>query len=289
MIRLVVLVALVLMFANVGGQGLGSCDSYPEQYYRPNSVRGDFKSVSEYEIRYYFRYGMIRIRPRKNYSYFFNTLGQKIYNAAYLWDGAVEYSEFIRYDSVGNEVYDGFAGKYEYSYDNHKRVTEKIRSSGIFQTSKVTYKYNSAGLMIEEASYGLSRKDKKTLELRSMYRYKYDKNKHLIEKVGNEYSGIYKGTAVSYKYPTSRIVYTYNQAGNLIEEISFVGKSHVTEKITYRYDDKNNMVEKILSSGNGRAFWKVQYKYDEYGNVIELMNRYADNTPYSKYIYLYSK
>lgn len=271
MIRLVVLVVLLLVFAIVS-----KGDTYSD-YYRPTTVQGGFKSLSVYMLRYQ-KYWLFSVTPRKDNIYKFNDKGQVSYNAAYLWDGTVEGSNYIRYDSVGNVVYDGFFGKNEYRYDNHKRVTEKIRYSGTSKVQKFTYKYNSAGLKIEEAVYFRSRINKEKLELRSVYRYKYDKNKRLIEKVGSPYSGVSKG-----------IVYTYNQAGNLIEEISFVGKSHVTEKITYRYDDKNNMVEKILSSGNGRAFWKVQYKYDEYGNVIELMNRYADNTPYSKYIYLYSK
>jgi hypothetical protein len=60
-------------------------------------------------------------------------------------------------------------------------------------------------------------------------------------------------------------------------------------KDSFTYDDKGNMIQEIKRKSDGSLDWKYSYNYDDKGNKIEAYEYSILDEPISKTEYIYSK
>jgi hypothetical protein len=89
---------------------------------------------------------------------------------------------------------------------------------------------------------------------------KYDKRGNKIEYVQyNNDSSVY----ISFKQ-------TFDEKGNLVEDILAYTLIELDRKRIYKYDDKGIRIESTNYNAKGRAESKTIYKYDDRGNLSQL-------------------
>ena len=142
---------------------------------------------------------------------------------------------------------------YTYKYDDNDNVIEKRASlkSGV---NVINYEYNSKEQLIKEKQYYDNG------DLHQDIDYKYNAQGYLSEIVNAYKSGsVHKTT------------FTYDENGNLIEEITDLG--YRASKHVSTYDENNRLTKTTLWDKDlGEEFEEygvTEYKYDEKGNMIE--------------------
>ena len=83
------------------------------------------------------------------------------------------------------------------------------------------------------------------------------------------------------KNSNGKYVYTYDAAGNRIEEAKYLNDS--VYKTTYIYNDKRQLIREIKHEG---AF-HTEYVYDAEGKLIETKGVYGENSVASHFVYIY--
>src|SRR3990172_10413232 len=76
---------------------------------------------------------------------------------------------------------------------------------------------------------------------------KYDENGNLLES----------------KSPRARLVYKYNEKGEMIQEIYFNNDGSVKYKYNYNYDGLGNLTEESEMNVDGSFYFKTAYEYDK--------------------------
>ena len=111
--------------------------------------------------------------------------------------------------------------------------------------------------------------------------YKYDENGNLVEEL--TYSPDGKELRVT-------VLNTYDSNGNLIEVIDKGKYSNSTTHILYKYDAQGNMIEKLRTDDSDyQDWWRTLKKFDSFGNEIENIEYKAEDTEYSRTLYIYDK
>ncbi len=154
---------------------------------------------------------------------------------------------------------------YKYNNDGNLQIIDSHDSNGK-HLIKGEYKYDSKGNNIEELFFGSDGK------LMIKHVFEYDNRGNKIEAI-NSYDG----------FDNNRVIYTYDDESNLIEEKEYDKNGKLTGKKSFSYDKENNIVEEIIyglkTDENDK--WTYEYKYDTMNNWIERTD-FSDNVP--KYI-----
>ena len=124
-------------------------------------------------------------------------------------------------------------------------------------------KFNRKGYETERKMYS----DVNTFYL--ITKYEYDNKNLRIER--RDFSE-YEAVPVTEKSPLMhRIVYKYDEEGNLIQSEGF-NEEGAQYFYKYKYFDNENKMEQMLYLINGKRIEGDIYKYDDIGNVIEKSN-----------------
>ncbi|MBR5106129.1 MAG: hypothetical protein IKU93_06840 [Alistipes sp.] len=68
----------------------------------------------------------------------------------------------------------------------------------------------------------------------------------------------------------SREVYRFNQRGDVVEKLDYLGDdSKLWSRCVYTYDEEHRMTEEAWFRGNGLLDWNTRYRYDERGVLVE--------------------
>lgn len=66
--------------------------------------------------------------------------------------------------------------------------------------------------------------------------------------------------------------FTFNQHGDVIEEVGYNSDESIDDKTSYKYDPVGNRIEEASYNDDGNLGGKTLYKYDSKGNVVEIMS-----------------
>ena len=176
-----------------------------------------------------------------------------------------------------------------YDEEGNIIVKEKIWRRDRYR-SKVVYKYNEKGTLIEEqdfydgelqyiTKYEYNEKDKK---IKTQY-FEYSDGEELKHTTKYEYND--KGLVtekIEYDKQSKLInkaVYEYNNKGSVIELQNFEGeKLEYTTK--YEYNDKGLVTEEIEYDPQDEIINKAVFEYNDNGDVIELQNFEGEKLEY---------
>ncbi len=178
----------------------------------------------------------------------------------------------ILFNKEGYEIkkdeFNHFEGKLyrrcTFKYDNKGYKVEKrcyLFTTNMYE--KETYKYDDNGNMIESNEYNRNG----SLEFRKTY--KYDDNKNVIELYQYKNKSLF-----------AKVIYKYNNEGELIEFNTFTDNGSLLDKVNYKYDSNGNLIEE-LHSDNKNYNSKETYKYelDKNGNWIKKITfKYKDKS-----------
>ena len=70
-------------------------------------------------------------------------------------------------------------------------------------------------------------------------------------------------------FPYKSQVTTYDQKGNVIDDIQYKSDGTVDKHQSFKYDSKNNKIEEVDYLPDGKLDKKTVYTYDAYGNKTE--------------------
>lgn len=208
----------------------------------------------------------------------------------------------------------------ETTYDDAGRIKAKVsfRYDGSV-SSKVTYKYNSKGNVIEHLRFD-GRKNQYTLKRYIEYDgYDRISKEHGINGPGQEFKNEYDydkhGNLVKITYYSgdrlieirkikhdnhSREILVYNPNGqltkrivkktdnddNVIEEIQYTSSNQIKKRFVYKYDDRGNQIlaEKYYSE---ILTLRVSSIYDNDNNLVEVIHQTPDQSTFTNNFYKY--
>ena len=223
---------------------------------------------------------------------------------ARMYEGdAIQTREVYSYDEKGQKIEesrfaDGGADhqRLTYAYNAAGQLTEKTAYYGGTVRDKHLKTYDGSGNLVKEASvnYGLSGQDW-TVE------YSYDKSGREVEryvdtailwsKVQTAYDAkgrvAQRTTFMEYKQPNvmqshapkpGRVVFRYNDRGQVLEEAVYEPDSALASKTGFTYDNAGKLIEEAHVSSNVPGNWKVSYEYDSHGNWVRKATPHTDHT-----------
>lgn len=143
--------------------------------------------------------------------------------------------------------------------------------------------YNAKGLLVEFRRYPgstlsyyddydengnciLERIDGMTISIQRIYNDKKQVVEEITRYMGGETRRLYllDGTereSITEPYEMSRVLYEYNELGDISRMTEISNENTVTVNITYKYDDKGNWVERTQSEGNiSRNQYSIVYE-----------------------------
>ncbi len=225
---------------------------------------------------------------------------------------------------------------YSFTYDElGNKLTELCDYNGTVNLSKNTYTYDSKGNMLTNL-YEIWENEDWVSD--SRWTYTYDNNgniiKEMMELLSNSVWSIYTSSTYSYdsegrlimrldveSYSTiMRHIYTYNEQGNLIDELTEVDRDNAWGNFSHQffsYDIQGNMLTdyniywstyfnawmpgwsyvytynengKILTSLDNSIHFMKTYTYDNFANLVMLSYGWVSDSGYvfdSKVIYTY--
>ena len=240
----------------------------------------------------------------------------------------------LKQDSIGNfgSFFDMLSDEDQYVYDVDDYVTQyKIEKSTTKNpdgtTETTTYKYDSAGRMIEMAETQKSILGIKTFSSKSSRAF--DKKGNLTEKTDSTNYGLLGGKekyTISYSYAKNGFVtkeagkssvgkdnfsYKYDKKGNLVSvqgngysksntydkngrliksvEVFKMGKETSKCVTKHTYDSKGRLLKETRSESGKDGFNESNtFSYDKKGNVTKLVYRYEDEDGVEKTIETYT-
>jgi YD repeat-containing protein len=81
-----------------------------------------------------------------------------------------------------------------------------------------------------------------------------------------------------------RVVFSYNDRGQVLEEAVYEPDSTLASKTVFTYDEEGKLVGEAHLSKNASGEWKVSYEYDSHGNWVK---RTKPNTDHMGRKYMY--
>ncbi len=196
-----------------------------------------------------------------------------LYNRQYGFDNTGRYTEFVENFANGSLNY-----KMKYTYNAKEKKAEILYFDKEGKpTSKKISVLDAKGQKTEEKEYT------KDGEFRWRYTYAYDDKGNMTEIKGFKADGTLsikttttydsKGNKVSYLvetpgYANSSQKYSYDEKGNMKEEIWYDGQDQVTFRFVRSYDAQGNKTEELKYKGMDNLRDKItwQYVYDTKGN-----------------------
>jgi len=154
-----------------------------------------------------------------------------IENSNYYWNGLLESKEIYSYNSDGkiSEII---------------QINEHYFGDGWTDTTKIEYKFDSKGNVINEITGGSVVQD---------IRYKYDSKNNIIEETD------YRNGILAWKH-----TFEYDSNNRMIVRKLFDKNQMIFHQI-FKYDFNGNLVEEFDED----LTYKRQYKYDNHSRIIE--------------------
>ena len=163
--------------------------------------------------------------------------------------------------------------------------------------SLVVYEYDAFGNMIlsGNSSYG---------QVTPVHEYTYDDESRILTDTEYKSNGSVK-VVTTYTYdaagnllsvigrnPTvdgtsSRVEYTYDDAGNQITKLEYDRIGSITSSYSYTYDAVGNQLSVIRNTRDGKSYTDRSYTYDSAGNVLSDVSYYQDGREHEHVEYRY--
>ncbi|MBP1669347.1 MAG: hypothetical protein H6Q21_1713 [Bacteroidetes bacterium] len=206
----------------------------------------------------------------------YNASGDATEIITYNPKGMVMNVEKYRYDDTGNKLeYSRYSGGNESQiayqkisvYDNRHNVTEEKGFDGVEKFSNY-YAYDAQG-KLSEILY---------------YRNNLLKEKRLFSKDGLKTSvSIYNSSGKI----ISRLLLSFDDKDNLLEETVYGMNQDIIEKKTYDYDDKKNIRRESKYKLNKMTL-RTTYNYNDAGDLSEILEEGQDGVRFIKKSFSYS-
>jgi YD repeat-containing protein len=201
------------------------------------------------------------------------------------WESKWQQDSRTDFDSEGNKVMETF-------YDSDSKVSrvEKfaytngrlIKSEMLYHTR--TYLYNSFGKLTfmkeinrQPSQINASNENVPVKERESSYKFIYDDNDRLAEKIEIDSKGVKVGLTR----------YKYDEKGRLIKEETLL--DDYSEWYDYSYDSNGKINVKTWSDSDEGTLEKVTYVYENKILAKEFWENYADGVIEGKVTYTYEK
>jgi hypothetical protein len=206
-------------------------------------------------------------------------------------DGKIKYSSQTYYDSLGTEIkniyYDHGEVKEKeiYSYNkNGQLIKEETLNPGDTITYIITYKYNEAGLLIEDlgTTSDTDNDGKLYFFTDRKYIYSYDKNGNETESIEYQSNDQISKKTVTVYHNGGREYTVYDSQNNLLNKqvSSYDKKNNWTDWINYNRDDEMTMRSKRIYDKQGLVIEETSFKsgnlqgaLDSSYNVAEVIDR----------------
>lgn len=198
----------------------------------------------------------------------YNKDGNIVESISYNEKKEIAYTWKHQYDPLGDctlRVFEDGRIKKEifYRYENHKCVEEK-EYVGKDEIKKITYAYDSKGLLVEvNETFGEHGKTKTI-------------NNYDAKGLKRE-ANIYDGKDVL----DLKQLYSYNDKEQLIEQAIFTGKNAPSYKRKFSYDAQGNMLTNLAFGDKGEInasdCFKYEYEYDQQGNWTTRITKNYDD------------
>jgi hypothetical protein len=161
--------------------------------------------------------------------------------------------------------------------------------------------YNAKGLKTESIEY---KPNNQTLDKR--FEFSYDTHSNEINQAEYNINGIVKSSRES-SYDTAGVnllkevffnnkniavklrVYTYDDAKNAAEQITYGIDDKIESKITAAYDNKGYKTEQSVYDRNDKLTSKWLYNYDDKGNLTEAISQNGAGDITGKWVYSYDQ
>ncbi len=246
-------------------------------------MKADWK---EYQLK-----GKVKsLKARETYRYKKNgvfTEWEKTYGRLILFNSTgskTEFKEFYGNDSLTYRI------AYQYNAKEKQAELSYFNREGKL-TGKTTYQYNDKGDKIEERQFTPDgQPDRK-------YTYGYDERANLTEMTGYRKDGtLTSRTSYAYDnknnrkalrvetpgYASSSREFTYDDKGNISEEIWYNGADGVDFRFVRSYDGSGNKTQELKYRGRDRLLdmTKWTYEYDKTGNWIKRTTLTSDGVEF---------
>ncbi len=191
-------------------------------------------------------------------TYAYNAAGQLTEMAAY-YSGRLREKHLKIYNEAGNLVKEAYVNyefpgqnsTVEYSYDKLGREIERYADTEILW-SKVQTLYDAKGRVAQRTT---------------LMEYKQ------------------RNVSQSHAPKPGRVVYSYNDRGQVLEEAVYEADSALARKTVYIYDEEGKLVGEAHLNKDVPGDWKVISEYDSHGNWVKKTKLNTDHTG-RKYIYV---
>ena len=267
-------------------------------------LKGNVKSVREIDYAVITKFDSIiknHIGPsgtffEKNRECEYNTSGMLIACVNYDNNNKIESEYKYEYDEFGNFIRESIhlnnslsypnipeqKTRTEIKYDENRNKVEMTKYYYDSLKSKITYKYDSGGYIIEQNEYF----EDGSLSVKSIYEYLDGKNVRTIDynskgqitkEVTNDfdYNGKKIDVFTNYSWTNTRITYRYDKQGNEIERNEFEENDKLKYKVESIYDLNGRIIFK-KETFPGKNINYTNNKYDSKGSLIEQKATYED-------------
>ena len=176
----------------------------------------------------------------------------------------------------------------EYLFDPKENIVKeyqqvKGQTDSLYYISESKYLYNEKGKLIQKIfkEGNFPKTDNNQYKYVYYTNYIYDDKDRLIEEE-ECISDLLKG---------EKVIYTYDEYGNIIEKISFTDKNNYFYKEIYNYDNENRQISYIkiyVTNGYKDEIKKNTWKYDNLGRIIEEYVYELSSTQYEEGTLIYN-
>jgi hypothetical protein len=150
-----------------------------------------------------------------------------------------------------------YNSKYVYKYNNAGKASGWDYYLGTSVYFKRMYIYNDKGILTESSDCKINTTGDDCI-ISSKSIYKYDSAQNLIETTLFDNNG-----SINQKISSS-----YDEKGNKITESEFGSKSKILNKYINEYDAKSNIIKSSCYNANGILKSVILYKYDDKGFIL---------------------
>ena len=176
----------------------------------------------------------------------------------------------------------------EYLFDPKGNIVKEYQQvkgqmDSLYYISESKYLYNEKGKLIQKIfkEGDFPQTDNNQYKYVYYTNYIYDDKDRLIEEEECT-SDLLKG---------EKVIYTYDEYGNIIEKILFTDKNNYFYKEIYNYDNKNRQISYIkiyITNGYKDEIKKNTWKYDNLGRIIEEYVYELSSTQYEEGTLIYN-
>lgn len=164
-----------------------------------------------------------------------------------MYDSVRKHSQTTIYDASGERIRTLYC-----TFDDHWKSLEATAYMDTLLYSKITWKYNPQGQLIETILYTGSKQVNKTV-------YSYDSKGNQIQEITYDHLGQMQ-TAINRNF---------DDQGNMTEEAHYTGNK-LQQKSKLEYDTNGNVTQEMIHNSDGTTIRKsYTYELDSIGNWVE--------------------